>query len=46
MRYLVWVTVLRPLIMRDYLLRAEGKRPDEWHWADELALSWGYAVTD
>ncbi len=33
--------VLEPLIARDFHLRAAGKCPDEWHWADRLAWRWG-----
>lgn len=42
MRRLVFLLVLRPIIRRDYRLREAGKRPDRWHWADVLALRWGY----
>jgi hypothetical protein len=41
-RFLFAVFVLRPLIFRDYRLRQEGKRPDEQHWADVLAMRWDY----
>lgn len=41
---LYFKTVLRPLILRNYRLRAEGKLPDEWYWADSLAVSWGFYV--
>jgi hypothetical protein len=41
---LAFQAVLRPLIIQNYRRRAEGVLPDEWYWADELALSWGYAV--
>jgi hypothetical protein len=33
-----------PLVARNYALRAEGKLPDEWYWADTICLHWGYAV--
>lgn len=36
--------VLRPLIVRNYRLRAEGKLPDEWYWADRLACHLGWFV--
>jgi len=32
--------ILLPLIKRDYRLRAQGKRPDRWYWADLLAVRW------
>lgn len=44
MRWLAFHFVLKPLIRRNYRLRERGMRPDEWYWADRLALSWGYAV--
>lgn len=44
MKWLMFCLVLRPIIRRDYRLRAEGKRPDAFHWADSLALRWGYSV--
>lgn len=44
MRKLIFVLILRPLIRRDYRLRAEGRRPDRWRWADALAASWGFLV--
>ncbi len=42
MRRLVYVAILRPLILLDYKLREWGWKPDEWYWADRLAISWGY----
>lgn len=44
MRKLIFVAVLKPLILRNYRLRAAGKLPDEWYWADHLAMRWGYFV--
>lgn len=44
MKWLVFYTILRPLIKRNYALRAKGLLPDEWYWADSLALGWGYTV--
>ena len=38
-----WV-VLRPLILRNYRLREQGKLPDEWYWADRRAFLWGYTI--
>jgi len=32
---------LGPIIRRDYRLRAQGKRPDRWHWADKIAVRFG-----
>jgi hypothetical protein len=40
--WLAYIAVLRPLIRRDYRLRAAGKRPDRMHWADALACRWGW----
>jgi hypothetical protein len=34
--------LLLPVIWYDYRQRRLGKRPDRWHWADELLLTWGY----
>jgi len=44
MRFVVFHLVLKPLIKRNYRLRAEGKLPDEWYWADLMAARWGYFV--
>lgn len=44
MRWLIFALVLRPLIRRNYRLRQAGLSPDEWYWADRLAVSWGYFV--
>jgi len=41
----VFYLVLRPLISRNYRLRREGNLPDEWYWADVLAIRYGYAIT-
>lgn len=41
-RETIFRLILVPLIRRDLLLREAGKRPDEWHWADLLALRWGF----
>ena len=41
LRYMVAMLILRPLIKRDYRLRAAGLRPDRWYWAEALACSWG-----
>jgi len=43
-RWLAFVLILCPLIQRNYRQRAEGKAPDQWYWADSLAVSWGYLV--
>lgn len=42
MKRLLYWAILRPLILRDYRLRAQGKRPDRWHWADAQAVHWGF----
>lgn len=50
MRYFIFHLFLKPLIKRNYRLRfntainGDGKHPDEWYWADTLAVSWGYYV--
>lgn len=36
--------ILKPLIKRNYKLRAKGILPDEWYWADLLAVEHGYYV--
>lgn len=41
-KYLTFHLVLKPLIKRNYRLRELGKIPDEWYWADELAISYGF----
>ena len=35
------LSLLRPLIRENYILRREGLLPDEWYWADVLALELG-----
>ena len=44
MRWIIFNGFLAPLIERNYRLRAEGRLPDEWYWADRLAVRWGYFV--
>lgn len=44
MRRLIFALILRPLIQRDYRLRAAGKRPDRFYWADRIAMGWGMYV--
>ena len=36
--------ILAPLIRRDLRLRAAGKRPDRWYWADLLAIRLRFIV--
>ncbi len=43
-RATVFETVLKPLIWRNYAQRRRGELPDEWYWADKLAVSWGMYV--
>ena len=46
----VFHLILKPLIRRNYRLRelsaisGDGKYPDEWYWADLLAMNFGYHV--
>ncbi len=42
MRTVIFWTVLRPLIVVNYRLRRMRLLPDEWFWADKLAISWGF----
>ncbi len=44
MKFIIFHLYLKPLIKENYRLRAEGKLPDEWFWADRLAYEWGYVV--
>lgn len=44
MKYLAFHLLLKPLIRRNYKLRAAGVLPDQWYWADKLACKWGYSV--
>lgn len=46
MKRLIYCHILAPLIRRNYALREAGKRPDEWYWADLLAVRWGYCSYD
>jgi len=32
--------ILLPLVMRDFRLREQGKRPDKLYWAEVLLLRW------
>jgi len=43
-RCIVWL-VLAPLIRRNLRLRAAGRLPDEWYWADRIACRWGFYVS-
>ena len=54
-RILMWPIfhlILKPLIKRNYRLRyqsavnQDGKYPDEWYWADEIAVKYGYFIND
>jgi hypothetical protein len=38
----VFHLALKPLIIADYKKRALGLKPDKWHWADEMAVKFGY----
>jgi len=42
--FLPFHLILKPLIKRNYRLRMEGKLPDEWYWADKIAVKFGYFV--
>lgn len=44
MKFLAFHLFLKPLIKANYRARAEGRLPDEWFWADEIACRWGYFV--
>ena len=46
MREAIFRFILVPMIRRDLRLRMAGKRPDEWHWADLLAMRWGFLEHD
>ena len=41
MKAMIFRFVLLPLIRRNLRLRASGRWPDEWYWADLLAARWG-----
>ncbi len=49
--FLPFHLILKPLIKRNYRLRfksamnGDGKHPDEWYWADSLAVKYGYFVS-
>lgn len=38
----IYHRVLRPLIFENRRKRFHGLLPDEWYWADALAVEWGY----
>lgn len=38
----VYIVVLRPLIAINYKQRELGNIPDQWYWADELAVKYGF----
>lgn len=42
MKAAIYWLILRPLVLRNYRLRAAGKLSDEWYWADTLACGWGF----
>lgn len=47
MKWLMFIPfhlILKPLIKRNYRLRAQGKLPDKWYWADRLSVKYGYFV--
>ncbi len=43
--YLPFHLVLKPLIKRNYRMRNAGLLPDEWYWADKIAVHYGYFVS-
>jgi len=43
-RWFVFRAFLVPLILWNYRERRLGNLPDEWYWADKLAINWGYAI--
>lgn len=45
-RWLIAQAILAPLIRINYRARSDGDLPDEWYWADNLALKWGYALDE
>ncbi len=38
--------VLRPILARNFRLRAAGKLPDKMHWADVWMMHCGWVLTD
>ena len=44
MKWLISQLILKPLIKRNYTLRAKGLLPDEWYWADTIAYRWGHTI--
>jgi len=43
-RYILFHCFLKSLIVKNYRLRMMKKIPDEWYWADKLAMEWGYTA--
>ncbi len=46
MASLIPTWVLRLLVQRNYRLRADGRVPDEWYWADLALLERGIGFDD
>lgn len=42
--FFLFYLVLKPLIKENYKKRKAGLEPDEWYWADSLAVRYGYFV--
>lgn len=42
LRWAIFRLILVPLMRHNYAQRRAGLLPDEWYWADRLAISWGY----
>jgi hypothetical protein len=42
--FFIFHLALKPLIKSNYRKRKEGLEPDEWYWADSLAVRYGYFV--
>lgn len=38
--------VLGVLVARNYYLRARGRAPDTWYWADRVMWAWGYTLSE
>ena len=45
MKWLIYHLYLKPIIRENLRQRFLGNDRDEWFWADQLAVEWGYFCT-
>jgi hypothetical protein len=44
--FIAWHIAIKWMIKRNYALRKQGKKPDEWYWLDVVSMERGYFVDE